>query len=91
MTLASGDTLYDQLLVIGGRVELDFDQDLDANERFGGGYDWTRGASLPTPRSGIAAVAFGERLSERRIYVFGGEWPTGAFDTVEAYDPVKNS
>jgi N-acetylneuraminic acid mutarotase len=40
---------------------------------------------MPTPRSGIAAVAMGHR-----IYVFGGEAPEGTFDTVEVFDSVEN-
>lgn len=47
--------------------------------------EWEPKPPLPTPRSGIAAVAFGGRL-----LVFGGEGAPGSpgtFDEVEAWDP----
>jgi N-acetylneuraminic acid mutarotase len=40
---------------------------------------------LPTARSGIAAAVLGNR-----IYVFGGEAPSGTFDTVEAFEPAAD-
>src|SRR5207248_8663608 len=43
---------------------------------------WSDRAALPTPRSGIAAAALGDR-----IYVVGGEQPSGTFAEVEAYRP----
>jgi hypothetical protein len=41
---------------------------------------------MPTPRSGIAAAPLRERL-----FVFGGEAPTGTFDRVDAYDPAGDA
>ena len=46
---------------------------------------WTRKADLPTARSGITAGVLGGR-----IYVFGGEAPSGTFHENEAYDPDTN-
>ena len=37
---------------------------------------------MPTPRSGIAAAALGDRIN-----VFGGENPSQTFDDNEEYDP----
>jgi len=46
---------------------------------------WTRKADMPTARSGITAGVLGGRL-----YVFGGEAPSGTFYENEAYDPETN-
>jgi hypothetical protein len=46
---------------------------------------WEARASLPTARSGIAAVVLNERM-----FVFGGEGPGGTFTQTEAYDPRSN-
>jgi hypothetical protein len=43
---------------------------------------WTTGAPMPTKRSGIATAVLGGK-----IFVFGGEAPSGTFREVEAYDP----
>jgi Kelch motif len=42
---------------------------------------WTAEPPLPTVRSGIAAAVLGPRL-----FVLGGEAPTGTFGQVEVYD-----
>jgi N-acetylneuraminic acid mutarotase len=41
---------------------------------------------MPTVRSGIAAVVL-----EGRMFVFGGEAPTGTFNQTEAYDAGSNA
>lgn len=46
---------------------------------------WESRAPIPTPRSGIASIAWMEA-----IYVFGGELP-GVFADNEIYDPVADS
>jgi N-acetylneuraminic acid mutarotase len=46
---------------------------------------WRTRAPMPTPRSGIAAAAL-----NGRIFVFGGESPSGTFGETESYEPVKN-
>jgi N-acetylneuraminic acid mutarotase len=46
---------------------------------------WRTGAPMPTPRSGIAAVALG-----RHVLVVGGEAPSGTFHENEVYGPVAN-
>ena len=40
---------------------------------------------MPTARSGIAAAAL-----DGRIFVFGGESPSGTFGETESHEPVKN-
>ncbi len=64
---------------IGGRLLGDFSQNLNAHESLTTG-GWETLAPLPTARSGVAAVEL-----NGRVYVFGGEAPTGTFNTVEAY------
>ncbi len=47
---------------------------------------WTRGASLPAPRSGVALAAF-----EGRLYLFGG-WDGNAYAAETwTYDPQENA
>jgi N-acetylneuraminic acid mutarotase len=76
-----------KLYAIGGRVNVDFGQNLDANEEYDPDADtWTAKAPLPTARSGIAAAALGGR-----IYVFGGEGSSGTFDENEAYNPQTDT
>jgi len=76
-----------KLYAIGGRVNVDFGQNLDANEEYDPETDaWTARAPLPTARSGIAAA-----LLNGRIYVFGGEGSQGTFGENEAYDPQTNT
>jgi N-acetylneuraminic acid mutarotase len=47
---------------------------------------WQTRNPLPTPRSGIAAA-----ILDSKIFVFGGEAPSGTFHQVEAYDPQSDS
>ena len=47
---------------------------------------WQARKPLPTPRSGIAAATL-----DGKIFVFGGEAPSGTFHQVEAYDPQADS
>jgi hypothetical protein len=47
---------------------------------------WRLRAAMPMPQSGIAAATRGGRL-----FVFGGEAPTGTFDRVDAYDPSNDA
>jgi DNA-binding CsgD family transcriptional regulator len=44
---------------------------------------WERKADLPTPRSGLALVAYANQ-----IYAIGGESPTGITGVMERYDPI---
>ena len=41
---------------------------------------------MPSPRSGTAAAALGGK-----IFVFGGEAPSGTFNQTESYDPGTDS
>ncbi|HEY7647912.1 MAG TPA: kelch repeat-containing protein, partial [Methylomirabilota bacterium] len=47
---------------------------------------WRTRAPLPTARSGITAAVLGGR-----IFVLGGEAPSGTFEQVEAYDPATDT
>jgi N-acetylneuraminic acid mutarotase len=60
---------------------------LAVNEAYDPGTDaWQTRAPMPTARSGIAAAVL-----EGKIFVVGGEAPSGTFNQVEAYDPKANS
>jgi N-acetylneuraminic acid mutarotase len=77
----------DVLYAIGGRQDIDFSRNLNANEMYDRETDtWTPRAPLPTARSGIAAAEF-----NKRIYVFGGEGSTGTFNENEVYDPATDT
>jgi len=77
----------DRIYAIGGRREIDFGRNLDANEEYDRRANaWTTRAPLPTARSGIAAVEL-----DGRIYVFGGEGSSGTFDENEVYDPATDT
>jgi N-acetylneuraminic acid mutarotase len=86
--LAAGGTAANHnAFAIGGRLNVDFGRNLDANEEYDPGTDtWTGRAPLPTARSGIAAASLGGR-----IFVFGGEGNEGTFDENEAYDPQTDT
>jgi N-acetylneuraminic acid mutarotase len=47
---------------------------------------WQTKAPLPTPRSGVAAVAL-----QGHMLVFGGEGTQGTFEENEAYNPTTDS
>jgi N-acetylneuraminic acid mutarotase len=75
-----GSTLY----VVGGRklsletntARLDvFDLEMSR---------WSRGTDMPSARGGLAAAA-----GVQRIYVVGGEQPSGTFEEVEVYDETS--
>ena len=75
------------LYAIGGRRNVDFGQNLDANEEYDVDTDtWEARAPLPTARSGIACAFLRDS-----IYVFGGEGSGGTFDENEAYFPPLDS
>lgn len=76
-----------KLCAIGGRLRLNFRQNLDVTEEYDPATDaWRRRSPLPTARSGIAAAVAGGR-----IYVFGGEGAEGTFVENEAYDPATDT
>jgi len=69
------------IFAIGGRRNVDFGRNLDANEEYDADIDsWTSRAPLPTARSGIASAFLRDR-----IYVFGGEGNEGTFAENEVY------
>lgn len=77
---------FDHLYAIGGRRNIDYGQNLNATESSQSFGSWATAAPLPTARSGIAAAAV-----DGRIYVFGGEGPSGTFDNNEVYDPTTDT
>jgi len=71
-----------QLYAVGGRRNGNYGQNLATNEAYDPATDrWQTRANMPTARSGIAAAVLGGR-----IFVFGGEAPSGTFGEAEAYD-----
>jgi N-acetylneuraminic acid mutarotase len=73
--------------VIGGRIDGRYADNLAANEVYDPATDrWQTRTPVPTPRSGIAAA-----ILEAKIFVFGGEAPSGTFNQVEAYDPAADT
>ena len=71
---------------LGGRIDGDYSRNLASNEAYDpASNSWEQRAPMPTARSGIAAAVL-----EGRIFVFGGEAPTGTFNQVDAYDPRSN-
>ena len=71
-----------KIYVSGGRLGT-YAHNLGTVEEYDPSSDsWRPKASLPTPRSGIAAVTLGELM-----YVFGGEAVEGTFYENERYNP----
>ena len=84
---AAGAALGDRMYVIGGNGAAG---DKQANGRQVYVYDvrrkhWSRAASLPAPRTNLAAVALGGR-----IYAIGGLDPFHATSSVFVFDPARN-
>jgi N-acetylneuraminic acid mutarotase len=84
---AAGVGLRRALYVIGGNGDPK-DKAIDGRQVFA--YDtvrrrWSRKASLPVPRTNLAAVALGGK-----IYALGGLDPNHATKTVFVYDPRSN-
>jgi N-acetylneuraminic acid mutarotase len=76
-----------KLFAIGGRVDVDYNHNLNANES----YDtqtrtWSQHKALPTARSGITS-----QVLNGLIHVFGGESGDGTFVENEAYDPSTDN
>jgi N-acetylneuraminic acid mutarotase len=85
---AAGTALGDELYVIGGNGDPK-DKSIDGRQVFA--FDvahnrWTRKASLPKPRTNLAAVALGGK-----IYALGGLDPNHATSSVYIYDPKTNT
>lgn len=73
-----------KLYALGGRIDVDFGNNLDLNEAYDPATgQWQTLAPLPTKRSGITSQAV-----NGKIFVFGGEATEGTFDKNEAYDPA---
>src|SRR3954469_6489592 len=84
---AAGVGLRSTLYVIGGNGDVK-DKAIDGRQVFA--YDtvrrrWSRKASLPVPRTNLAAVVLGGK-----IYALGGLDPNHATKTVFVYDPRSN-
>ena len=77
-----GETLY----AIGGRVRLDYRENLSTVEAYQAkSNQWIPKADMPTPRSGIAAGVL-----NGWAYVFGGESGEGTFHQNERYNARLN-
>ncbi|MFQ5716801.1 MAG: Kelch repeat-containing protein [Nitrospinales bacterium] len=75
------------LYAIGGRVDVDYQKNLNRNEAYDPKTDrWTQRNPLPTARSGIAS-----QVLDGKIFVMGGEAEGGTFRENEAYDPETDS
>lgn len=75
-----------RLYAIGGRVNVNYNKNLDKNEAYDPASDtWNEKPPLPTARSGITS-----QVIDGMIFVFGGESGGGTFDQNEAFD-VKNN
>ena len=75
-----------KLFAIGGRVDVDYNNNLDVNESYDAKTGkWSRHAPLPTARSGITS-----QVLNGLIHVFGGESGRGTFVENEAYDPATD-
>ncbi len=76
-----------KIYAIGGRINVDYNQNLDVNEAFNlETNSWSTLPPLPTARSGITSqVLYGN------IFVLGGESGEGTFSENEAYNPVTNN
>jgi N-acetylneuraminic acid mutarotase len=76
----------DVLITAGGRRHSSYADNLTTTEIYDFTINaWRTGASLPTPRSGVATAVL-----RGRMLVFGGEAPKGTFHENEAYDPATN-
>ena len=83
----TASSLNGELYAIGGRVNVNFHRNLDANEVYNPKTNrWTPRNPLPTKRSGITS-----QVLDGKILVLGGESGSGTFTENEAYDPVIDS
>ena len=82
-----GMEVIGRLHVIGRRLEGNHARNLDAHHAYDPATNtWTPRARLPLARSGLAAAVLGPRL-----FVFGGENPSGTVGQVDAYDPAADT
>ena len=76
-----------KLYAIGGRINVDFNDNLDTNEVYDPKTNlWNTLSPLPTKRSGITSQVLNEE-----IFVFGGEFKEGTFSENEAYEPKTDT
>lgn len=76
-----------KIYAIGGRINVNYNQNLDSNEVFNPETNsWSELSPLPTARSGITSqVLFGN------IFVLGGESEEKTFSENEAYNPETDN
>ena len=75
-----------RLYAVGGGIDGNYSRNLASTEAYDPATGrWEQRAPLPTARSGIAAAVL-----EGRMFVFGGEAPSGTFNQAEAYDAKSN-
>ena len=76
-----------KLYAIGGRTNVDFNNNLDTNEVYDPRNNlWTALSPLPTKRSGITS-----QVLNKNILVFGGEFKKGIFSKNEVYEPKTDT
>ncbi len=79
----AASSLNGKLYVIGGRIDVNFRNNLDTNEEYDPETNhWISRSPLKTKRSGVTS-----QVLNKRILVFGGESGQGTFTENEAYDP----
>jgi len=77
----------EKLYAIGGRINVDFNDNLDTNEVYDPTTNlWNTLSPLPTKRSGITS-----QVLNKNILVFGGESEKGTFSENEAYEPKTDT
>ena len=83
----AASSLNGKIYVIGGRINVNFRNNLDTNEEYDPETNhWISRSPLKTKRSGVTS-----QVLNNKILVFGGESGQGTFTENEAYDPNKDT
>ena len=83
----AASSLNGKIYAIGGRIDVDFRNNLDTNEEYDPKTNqWVSLSPLKTKRSGATS-----QVLNKKILVFGGESGQGTFTENEAYDPSTDT